>query len=140
MNLPRHLLDHTNVRANKGPVSLDLSIFVQNHIKALCSQTAFKIAATLNTHNIQIHKCGIIMIEDKTHTQKINNLKPILYIFMQLDIAHIELNPISIHIEFGFFFNYKSERQTLGSMVLHHPILDFHGGGTKQMCCSFLST
>lgn len=63
MNLFCKLLDHTDVSAKKGPVSLDLSIFVQNHTKALCSQTALKIAVTL----IPIHKYSVILIERKTH-------------------------------------------------------------------------
>lgn len=104
MNTRCKLLDHTDASANKGPVSLDLSIFVQNHTKAFRSQTALKIAIAL----IQIHECSVILIEGKTRIdkEKINNLQSV---FMQPDIADMELNLMFIYLEFSFLFNHKCE-------------------------------
>lgn len=104
MNTRCKLLYHTDASANKGPVSLDLSIFVQNHTKAFRSQTALKIAITL----IQIHKSSVILIEGKTHIykEKINNLQSV---FMQPYIPDIEPNLMFIYLEFSFLFNHKCE-------------------------------
>lgn len=73
-NLLCKLRDHTHVSANKGPVSLDLCILVQNHIKAFYSQTALKIAVTLIQKQLAI---------------------------IHIQMFHIELNSMFIYIEFS---------------------------------------
>lgn len=58
---------------NNGPLSLDLDVFVQNHTKALCSQTALETAVMF----IQIPKKNSIMVtlvsslkEERIHTKE----------------------------------------------------------------------